>query len=534
MPGDWTKDGLMAGCGENSLDWDTLTTPCWDNSTDTANCYRMLRSAGEHLVLASHDTIGKGADHAMKSGHVDVYAVSEAGLLSKADAGRLLISTAREYLASLADAHLDSKEFGACSGHARRLQDAGAMDKIERQMPAVLSDLVHLGLETEAEMVPSSRIDGDLSVVGTPSGALDLRTGLILPPDDARRRLIASSIPDRYNPTARHPWVDEILPPVDVCERLAADKDPWPLYRGRATADSMLHPPRRKLLLELCAAGSGKTTYTNALKRGFGSAYVTGLRPEVLMKAPEGRAATGGTAHNGDFRHLMPPARIAFVQEWQGDADVKLLKKISGGDDLEYRRIREEDTVGHPSATLWVQGNNSGHLGLSDDDDSGDAMRDRIRILHRERREAAGLIVDPRIADYGLDSLELCPGDACRFRQAVVARVVEYCIAWGDAGFPESLETQTELLRAQADRELLPYQRWLRDVVQRAPGQSFTSSDLWDAYHGWKSDDDPDFKTSSNLIAELRKVKPGFPERGVRRNSPSGRKLTDYPGWSLA
>ena len=190
--------------------------------------------------------------------------------------------------------------------------------------------------------------------------------------------------------------------------------------------------------------------------------YITVIRPDALLAPPKrderSLSGTGGGAHNGDLRHFMAPARIVFSQEFESDPNVPAAQ-------APVRRRRSSlpphPRGGHQGAShcppVDTQGNNeAGHFDLSGNDASADAMRDRVRLLTHQRREDLGLAIDNRVEDYGHDDTELSSGDALLFRQAVVARIVEYCCWFADARFPDDLPAQRELLEKRAEEEMEP------------------------------------------------------------------------------
>ena len=512
--------------------WESLTKASLDNMQDSSNCARLLRAAGGDLVVVCPDSTS--------STQTRIFAIDSRGMLSASAAGSWLIEAGRTVVKEAYTRGLSRADFVAITGHARRLQDAKAADHIEHQMLAVMYDLEGHGLQHDAQVVESSEVDHDLGVAGTPGGVLDLHTGEILTPADARKKLVKSRIPDLFNPLAQHEWVDDTLPPLDECHRAMDEGDPWPLYRAEVLAYCMTNPPRRQMMLELCAAGSGKSTFVNALQRGWGP-YVMSIRSVALME-PDRREA-GSQSHNGDLRHLMAPARLAFAQEWAGAANIQLLKAVSGGDAIPYRRIREEDTIGQPTAHVWIQGNDDpavgNSLGLADDDDSGDAMRDRVRLLHRERRRNLGLADDARVVNYGADHDERTPGDARRFRQAVVARVVQYCVAGAGREFPGTLETQGELLERRQAAELPGHILWLRRAVVPEPHGKLVLRDLLKAYEEQAADEDQPLGLSANrwegklsIVTELRKAVRGIP-KSKRVRLAGGQQVSVILGWAI-
>ena len=138
---------------------------------------------------------------------------------------------------------------------------------------------------------------------------------------------------------------------------------------------------------EVCAAASGKSTFVNCVRQGLGSAYVRTVRREALQQS---RYRQGSTAHNGDLRHFKAPARFSFLMEMRGNLDSELIKKLSGGDSIEMRRIHKEDEHFRPTAMLWVMGNtregsDAPELGIAEDDEDANAIMDRAKLLSRER-----------------------------------------------------------------------------------------------------------------------------------------------------
>ena len=520
---------------EETLTWESLTRPCYNNRADEATALRLLMLHGQDLVLVKPELTGKGND--FKPGQrMAVFAVNDSGMLSVSAAASRLHDVGRWLVAEAYTAGLDKDELAAVSVHALKYRNARGLEPVELVMQASLDVLRRNGLEHDAEIADPAGVDSTMYALGTPDGVLHLRTGEMLAPHEARRTLTVSSIPDSYDVGATHRWVDDILPPLAECRQLEEDGDPWPLYRAEVLAYSMLNPPRRQMMLELCAAGSGKSTFLNALRKGLGP-YVTELRAAVLRE-PD-KAEAGGSAHNGDVRLLMAPARLTFCQEWRGAGNIPLLKAASGGDAVPYRRIREEDTIGQPTAHIWIMGNDDpdagNRLGLSDDDDSGDAMRDRIRLLHRERRREIGLEEDDRVVNYGLDHDELRPGDARLFRQAVVSRVVEYCTGGGRA-FPAELGTQGDLLRRRQEDELPAHTLWLRNAVRPAPHGELLLPDLLQAYEDQRTEEDPVMALEErngvlSLGKELRKAVRRLPKTVRRGKGPN--RVTFIPDWEL-
>ena len=263
-----------------------------------------------------------------------------------------------------------------CLDHANQMRGRLAFGAVRRMMTAVVVGLLEEDrLPHGVVLARESEIEADLSCIGTPTGVLELTSGLILPDDEARQRLVLSSTEVEYEPNAEHPRVDEILPPIGP----AMVGNPASMYRAMILGYGLTHEPSRQFMWEICAAKSGKTTFINTLKAGLGTSYIRTIRRAALR--PDRFASS--SSHDGDLRHLPKPTRFAFVRELQGTRDSEIVKAASGGDDLGMRRIRLEDEEIEVTAYLWIMGNprlrNGPALDIADDDENSQAIRDRAK-----------------------------------------------------------------------------------------------------------------------------------------------------------
>ena len=423
-----------------------LARPCRDNTTDTANFHRLVHFNARRLVVALPEPTDPSESLS------DIYGVDSRGMLSSAQFAASVLRTGREYL-SLCFGLMERSEFAACTNHARKMRDVGAPERLRQVAAGALAEQREHDAIPESLVVKSkSDIDASLGVIGSPSGVLNLRTGKILSPSEAREHFVLSSTGVNYDPKARHPKVDEILPhPAKLTEGSVE------LYRAMVIAFGMLNRPQREFLWEICSRGSGKTSFTNCLRQGLGDQYVRAVRREALQVSKFGN---GASSHNGDLRHFKAPARFVFVSEMRGNLDGDLLKRLTGGDTVEMRRIHREDESFSPMATLWIQGNprdsrDAPSLGI-DDEDSEDtlAILDRAKMLARPTIPAS-----EQEADVVLLSTP-------EFKAAALARIVDYTMIYGGLTFPKTIESLGHLLGEQKERETPAWKReWLPHVL---------------------------------------------------------------------
>ena len=423
-----------------------FTAPNEANATDAGNFARLAQWNADRLVVALDPAAAAEAES-------DIYGVDERGMLSGAEFHAAVLATGRRYIVEAFNAPGDKK--GRFVGHALKLRDAGTSRKLRAVAAGVIAELrAHRALPAELVVKTKADIDADLSVLGTPRGVLDLRSGKILPPVKAREFFVLSSTGVHYDPSAQHDLIDEILPPVD-----SLTEDSPGYFRARVIAFGMLRKPQREFLVEICDEASGKSSFVNALLQGLGSSYIQAIRKEALQPP---KYLHGATAHNGDLRRFKAPARFIFAMEWSSSYDRPLVKSVSGGDVLTMRRISQEDEQFRPTAHLWLMGNSGEDcdavLGVGGRDADSRAIRDRAKLLTRTK------------IPEGLQVKSVVDLATPQFKTAALARIVEYTMAFWNLDFPKAIPSFAGLMDKQALAETPVWQReWLPGALVPVP-----------------------------------------------------------------
>ena len=486
------------------------------NATEASALVRLTDRHAARLVVALPAPGGE------KDEGADIYAVNGTGVLSRDAAVGLLLETGRHFFGET----MGREIVKVVRDQLRWMSRAGSLGRLEVLTPGLLS-LLDMDGTLPAGLIVKTKtdIDADLSAVGTPLGVLDLRTGAVLSPEDGRDRFLSASIPDTFNPEARHYVADLIFPPLNRLEAGSIEE-----HRARILAVAFLHPPRREFVWECCARGSGKTTFVGALQTGFGDQYVDTLRVEAIQADDMGG---GPTHHDGDLRKYGKPMRILFPTEFHGTPDTDKLKRVSGGDRVAFRRIRQEDETVDPTAHTWFQGNTregekAPKTGITGTDEDSMAVRDRLRILDRKRIPKEKQV--PEFVDLGKKTTD----DAKTFRQAVVARIVEYCQLFGDAGFPENLPSLEAVLEAQVESEKPAWQReWMPTaLVETIAGPGVATEDVYKDYQAWHASAGKGKTVYSGDI--IPAVANHYGVQAVRDPRTFVPRLTRFPGYALA
>jgi putative DNA primase/helicase len=293
--------------------------------------------------------------------------------------------------------------------------------------------------------VAAADLDTDPYLFNCANATLDLRTGQLRPhnPDD----LITKVAGCGYDPQADGPvfakFLAEILPD-DVRE-----------FVQRLFGYSMLGLVLEHILAIFTGVGqNGKTTLIEVVKAAFGDYAIT-AEPELLVEKnyahPTGQADLLGV-------------RLAVTTETEGRLAGATVKRLTGGDKIRARRMRQDFIEFDPSHTVIMVTNHKPQV-------SGDdpALWRRLRVVPFDV-----VIPDP---DSGL------PGHLRLELPAV--------LAWACAGYqaytehlldaPEAVTKRTEAYRAASDA----LGRFLADRTTEQQFAAVRARELYAAWCAW-------------------------------------------------
>ena len=224
------------------------------------------------------------------------------------------------------------------------------------------------GILTEAEAlevfsIEVSDLDADPQLFNCTNGTLDLDTLLLRPHDPAD--LITKIARAAYHPDAQgQDWprfLARVLPSADDRAYLARLTG-TALY-GRVTGD------KQKLPILTGSGANGKTTWMEAVSHAMGD-YAMAAEPTLLM-------SKRNDAHPTGVADLMGRRLVTVSETQQGHhLDLPLVKRLTGGDTLKARRMRQDFFSFIPSHLLMMATN---HLPQIDDDT--EAVWRRIRVI---------------------------------------------------------------------------------------------------------------------------------------------------------
>jgi len=316
------------------------------------------------------------------------------------------------------------------------------------------------GILTEAAVlrefaVSVDDIDADPWLFNCANGTLDLRTMELRKHDPADK--ITKVARGAYHPAASSgaewsKFIERVLPDNDVrgyWQRIIGLS-----LLGKVNGDKQIAP------IMTGKGANGKTTAVEAVSFAMGD-YAATADPALLM-------SKRGDTHPTGIADLLGK-RLVITSETEQDRrfDIPLLKRLTGGDTIKARYMRQDFFEFQPSHLLLLSTN---HLPRVDDDT--EAVWRRIRVIP----------FDVQIPEAERDD-EL--GERLQVEaDAVIAWVVAGWIAYRDHGLkpvPAAVLEATGQYKAESDA----IGRFIEDECLTAPALSATTAVLYDRWQGW-------------------------------------------------
>lgn len=321
--------------------------------------------------------------------------------------------------------------------------------------------LMRVMADTPEFHVDASAFDTNPTLLGTPSGVVDLTTGQ---PREARATdYVTKAV--KYDPVpGPTPFVDNYIMMMANGNQAVAD------YLWRAFAYSITAEMHERCIFILSGTGrNGKSLLFKSVGELLGD-YAASVSPAVLMKPDDDRPMPGLAKLRG--------ARFVFTSESDEFSrfNASLIKRLSGGDVLNVRDLYEKETELVPSFKLWIATNDKPEASASDD-----ALWDRIRLVpiehkfpaNREEAEELGL---PFMKDS--DVLKAVDAEGPAFLAKLVSLVPT--IAAAGLKTPDTVTAATVAYRDEQDTVSIFVGDWLE--VTGDETDSVQTSVMYEAY----------------------------------------------------
>ena len=301
--------------------------------------------------------------------------------------------------------------------------------------------------------VKEQDLDKDGRYLGCENGVVDLKTGELLDPADARHHLVSRSTGVEFHEEATHDAVDGLTSHLspELKEFL------WACL-GRA----MWGEPDKMFVVLVGPGDSGKSTLFAAIKKALGDECAE-FSQDLL------RPARGDKGKVGPTPERVPLVRCRIIYALEAEAfpiDAVKTKHFAGGVQdtiVVQEKFRAEETR-RLRATMFISGNDYPVLALDSKE-----LANRLRCIPYPRPDT----IDPKIA---LGVMTRAGAEA------MLARLVKAAAAnppGRDLAMPETVERETEQ-RVQEARG--PFGDWLRGNLVKEQGARVSGEEIWEAW----------------------------------------------------
>jgi putative DNA primase/helicase len=323
--------------------------------------------------------------------------------------------------------------------------------------------------EPEVAVTPDD-LDADPFLLNCANGTLDLRTGELREHDPAD--LLTKIAGAAYQPGTPAPEWAKFLTRVQPDESM---RDFLARLTGLALEGRVVE---HLLPIHHGQGANGKTTYTDAVLHALGD-YADVADPDLLT-------ARTFDAHPTGVADLFG-LRLAVLHE--SDAGRRLaegtVKRLTGGDRVKARRMREDFWSFDPSHTFVMLTNHKPIIGGTDEG-----------IWRRLRLVPWGVVIPPAERDAELgDKLQL-------EADAILSWLVAGYRDWHDRGLdePDQVTKATKAFREESDT----LGRFLEQRCLIGPHFNVGSSDLFAAWSRWCADEGEEPGTQTAFATTLQ------------------------------
>lgn len=202
------------------------------------------------------------------------------------------------------------------------------------QKAYMVTNMVRLAQSDPRVLVPIKELDSDLYLLGCANGAVDLRTGDLIPP--SQDLMITYSTGVEYHPKAKCPLFEKT-----VLDAFFGDQEMVDFFR-RLMGYAILGNPKENLIVIPFGDGSnGKSTVLTTIFKSLGD-YAKMTPAETFLG--DGKSSAGGARE--DLLRLRG-ARFVYVGEPDENKELKegLVKSMTGGESIIARGLYSKVSV---------------------------------------------------------------------------------------------------------------------------------------------------------------------------------------------
>lgn len=331
-----------------------------------------------------------------------------------------------------------------------------------------IASVVKLTRGIEGIFHDASEFDQDPALLNTPSGVVDLRTGISRPHNP--RDMITKVTGAPYVPGAESEAFKRAL------EAVPEDVPDWlQLMLGEATTG---HSGERMVLLTGTGRNS-KTTLMGSVYRALGG-YAAKVPNTLLLRSKQAGAAT-------PERMTLRGIRLAYMEETPEDGylDANVAKDLLDAEVIDGRQLYRNTTSWTPTHSIFLNTNHPPTITATDDGTWRRMARVNFPYRFRKAEDPLELPTDRR-GDPRIKAALAAPEGQAAILAWLVAGAVRYYAAGSveEAGAtPESVTAAVHKWRAESDDIL----RFIDECMEFNSEMWVAGTDLYREFTQWQS-----------------------------------------------
>lgn len=349
-----------------------------------------------------------------------------------------------------------------------------------------------LGQSDPLVRIRAERLDRDPWLFNCLNGTINLTTGQLR--KHRREDLLTKLSPVSYDPRAEcplfHQFLDDIMP-----------SKPLQIFAQRSIGYALTGVIRQHVLNLLYGLGAnGKSTWINAVMSIMGD-YAMMAAPKLLM-------ARKYDQHPTELADLCGKRFIASLETGEGHRlDEELVKRLTGGDRIKGRHMRQDFFEFEPSHKLFMATNH--RPGIRGTDEG---------IWRRVRLWPFTVEIPKAQQDEKLGEKLLA------VRAGILAWAVQGCLEWQANGLTEPDEVLAATASFREECDVLA--GFISEHCIAESDAMVASCDLYAAFKGWA-------ETSGEYVVSLTRFGKAIEERGFRKEAFGPTRRIHYFGLGL-
>lgn len=356
---------------------------------------------------------------------------------------------AKNVTGSLVQKAQEAANNGDKNGYYDLIHEAGKADTA-----AKYRSMISLARSEPEIPVEIEWFDSDPMLLNCQNGIIDMGTGSLLNHD--RSKLMTKIVETDYDESAKCPkWLDFLA-------MIMMDRGTLIDFLQRAVGYSLTGRIHEQVLLILQGGGNnGKSTFVEAVTRMLGD-YALHSPANMIIETPY-------PEHPTAIASLMGQRFVMNAELEEGDIlSEGLVKRLTGGDTLTARMMRQDFFQFKPTHKLWASANDMPTI-----KGASNGIWRRIRKIP----------FDFKFIDVNIREFEDVQDELAEERSGILAWAVEGCLDWkiNGLGIPSEIARATDEFRQDSDT----VQLFLDERTIQKEGADIGSNNLFLAYAGW-------------------------------------------------